>query len=100
MELVSYINEYLKKEDTGIHDWVSDLIDHSRKELNRLDSKNLMLSIAEQLKNKLTAPIGNELLTRYQTSTDNELYRAIIALRKQQEWRSRSMISVAPEVTS
>ena len=45
-----------------------------------------MLSVAEQLKHTLTAPIGNELLTRYQTSIDNELYRAIEALRKQQEW--------------
>lgn len=70
MEIIDYVNEYLKEEETGIYDWASELIDHSRKELNRIDSKNLMLSIAEQLKNTLTAPIGNELLTRYQTSTD------------------------------
>ena len=97
MELIDYVNEYLKNEETGIHDGVSDLVDYSREELNRLESKNLMLSIAEQIKNTLTAPIGNELLTRYQTSTDNELYRAIEALRKQQAWRSRAMLSVKSE---
>lgn len=46
---------------------------------------------------KLSAPIANELMMRYQIALDGELYRAIEALRKQQEWRLRAGIQIEAE---
>ena len=97
IELNEYINNYLKKGDRGIHEWACDLADWCRKELSRLNRKAMVLTVAEQLRNKLTAPIGNELLARYQAGIDNELYKAIEALRKQQEWRSKGMVTLEAE---
>lgn len=94
IELNTYINDYLKKDDMGIHEWACSVGDWKRKEISRLNRKTLVLKVAEQLKNKLTAPIDNELLARYQAGIDNELYKAIEALRKQQEWRSKGMVTL------
>lgn len=99
IELNVYINEYLKKNDQGIYEWAYELTEWCTKELSRLNRKAMVLSVTEQLKTKLTAPIGNELLVRYQASIDNELYKAIEALRKQQEWRSKGMVPLEAEAT-
>jgi len=37
------------------------------------------------------------LLARYQAGIDNELYKAIEALRKQQEWRSKAIVTSETE---
>ena len=92
--LNKYINDYLKTDGRGIHGWACNLIACCRKELSRLNRKAIVLTVTEQLRNKLTAPIGNELLARYQAGIDNELYKAIEALRKQQEWRSKGMVTL------
>ena len=97
IELNEYINDYLKTDDQGIHEWACNLVAWCKKELSRLNRKAIVLSVTEQLRNKLTAPIGNELLARYQAGIDDELYKAIEALRKQQEWRSKGMIPLEAE---
>lgn len=45
---------------------------------------------AKLMQIKARAPISNELLARYSAGMDNELYRAIEALRRQQEFRFRN----------
>jgi len=100
IELNEYINDYVKKDDMGIHGWACELADWCRKELSRLNRKAIVLTVSKQLINKLTAPIGNELLARYQAGIDNELYKAIEALRKQQEWRSKGMVTLEAEAAS
>ena len=100
IELNEYINDYLRKDTMGIHEWAYEQADWCRKELSRLNRKAVVLTVSEQLRNKLTAPIGNELLARYQASIDSELYKAIEALRKQQEWRSKSMVILEAEAVS
>lgn len=92
IELNEYINDYLKTDEQGIHEWACNLHTWCRKELIRFNRKAIVLKVSEQLRNKLTAPINNELLARYQAGIDNELYKAIEALRKQQEWRSKAII--------
>lgn len=42
-----------------------------------------------------SAPVSNELLARYSAGLDNELYRAIEALRKQQEFRLKNIQAAA-----
>lgn len=98
IELTTYMNEYLVKDNEGIHEWACESADWHEKELARQARKVLVQAIGQQLKNKLTAPIGNELLARYQAGIDNEMYKAIEALRKQQEWRSKGMVTLEAEV--
>lgn len=43
------------------------------------------------------APVSNELLARYSVGLDNELYRAIEALRKQQEFRLKNCGAIEAE---
>ena len=53
--------------------------------------KNRLVSELQEIKRlvqiKSTAPISDELLIRYSTGLDNELYKAITAFRKEQEIR-------------
>jgi hypothetical protein len=53
--------------------------------------KNRLVSEFQEIKRfvqiKSTAPISDELLIRYSTGLDNELYKAITAFRKEQEIR-------------
>ena len=94
IELNEYINDYLIKDNQGIHEWAYQLAEWCKKELCKLNRKETVLKVKEQLMSKLTAPIGNELLSRYQAGIDNELYKAVEALRKQQEWRSKGMVTI------
>jgi hypothetical protein len=96
-ELADYVSFLCDGDDDGFHDWTIQLYKFARDELAAFNRRELVQSIAIQLKTKLTAPINNELLVRYQASIDNELYRAIDALRKQQEWRSKSMVTLEAE---
>lgn len=100
IELSEYINDYLKKDDQGIHEWAYELAEWCKKEQCRLNRKETVLKVTAQLMNKLTAPIGNELLSRYQAGIDNELYKAVEALRKQQEWRSKATNENVAAVTA
>jgi hypothetical protein len=92
--LNKYINEYLKTDDRGIYEWARISTALGRNALNRLNRKEIVLTVTILLRTQLTAPIGNELLARYQAGIDNELYKAIAALRKHQEWRSKSMVTL------
>ena len=99
IDLDSHLHD---KDDTSLNEWArniaKNLFNYSQEELKRLERKKQVLSVAKQLNNKLTAPINNELVSRYQASIDNELYKAIEALRKQQEWRSKSMAVLENEL--
>lgn len=79
-------------------DITKDELEQEQETDDRFNRKAKILIVAELLKNKLTAPISNELLLRYQAGVDNELYKAIEALRKQQEWRSKGRATLDAEV--
>ena len=50
VELNEYINDYLKIGDTGIHEWVCNLIAWCKKELSWLNRKAIVLKVTEQLR--------------------------------------------------
>ena len=58
--------------------------------------KNRLVSELQEIKRlvqiKSTAPISDELLIRYSTGLDNELYKAITAFRKEQEIRLNNQL--------
>lgn len=78
--------------------WGYQLKDWCIKELAKLERRPMVQAVAKLVQTKLSAPVEMELLARYQVAIDAELYRAMDALRKQQEWRMKSGIEVQAEV--
>lgn len=68
-----------------------------RNEVQKSQRKPLIQNALQLVQASVSAPIANELLMRYQTSIDNELYRAIGVLRKEQEWRSKNLVTLDVE---
>lgn len=66
----------------------------------QLHRRPLVQSIAAMVQAQKSAPMGNEVLMRYQVALDGELYRAMEALRKQQAFRLKLGIEVEGEVVS
>lgn len=51
-----------------------------------------MVAISETAKDKLSIPWGRfDLLNKYQTTLDNQLYKAMKALHDAQEWRFKTL---------
>jgi hypothetical protein len=92
MSIDEYVAHLNAISDEGVYYWSLELNQWANKELARINRRGIVQAIGSQLKTKLTSPIHNELLSRYQAGIDNELYKAIEALRKQQEWRSKGMV--------
>ena len=65
--------------------FVMDINQRTKEVKNRLVSEFQEIKRLVQIKS--TAPISDELLIRYSTGLDNELYKAITAFRKEQEIR-------------
>ncbi len=97
MSLDEYVAHLNSDKDDGIYQWANELRTWANKELARINRRGIVQAIGSQVRAKLTSPIHNELLARYQAGIDNELYKAIEALRKQQEWRSKGMVLIEGE---
>ena len=92
---------YLKaNHKDGLMEWAYELKDWCGVTLKALPRRALVQSIAKMVQAQRSAPIGNEVLMRYQVSLDGELYRAMDQLRKQQEFRLKLGIEVEGEVVS
>jgi hypothetical protein len=81
------VQDYLKELSGGLSVWVNDLMSWCNRESNRSDQKPKLFEALALAQSKESSPIDNQLLMRYQTALDNELYRSLEALRRQQEWR-------------
>lgn len=81
----------------SLREWVGELRGWCSKTATKLKRKPMVQMVAELVRVRESAPTRNELLSRYQTALDNELYKAIRTLREQQEWRVRSGITVEAE---
>ena len=78
----------------GLSDWLDEVLSWNSTELKKYSRREAVQQVAELVTIQVSAPIKQELLGRYQASLDNELYKAIDALRKQQEWRSKGLVDV------
>lgn len=77
------------REFAGRHiDWAYSQVKEYTRRFKINDAIKLMQASA-------AAPVSNELLARYSVGLDNELYKAIEALRKQQEFRLKTLEAVA-----
>jgi hypothetical protein len=83
------IDEHLKAYDNGLSGYLAELIRWCRKELETAQRRPKILHLADQFRARnLVLPTHVlQLFTRYQTMLDNQLYKALRALREAQEWR-------------
>lgn len=79
---------YLKKHETPSH-YFKNIARYCHDELQQLERKQLVLAVAEMIQDKraILPEKSRESLAKYQVMLDNELYKAIKALRETQEWR-------------
>ena len=82
---------------TKMREWAEDMEKWCGSELRKLEHKPVVVAVAALVQERESAPVSNELLCRYQTALDGELYKAMRALREQQEWRMRGGIEVQAE---
>jgi hypothetical protein len=83
LPLEAYTNEQLREGADNLVAW-------SKKQLSSNIRREKIRDVAAQVLISASAPVNNGLLARYSAGLDNELYRAIEALRKQQEFRLKN----------
>jgi hypothetical protein len=87
------IAAYLKDYDNGLSGYARDIARWCREELCKAEKRPHVLALADQLRAKrlVLPPDTLELFTRYQTTLDNQLYKALRAFRETQEWRLKTL---------
>lgn len=85
------------KQNNGLSKYLKEIVKISKSEVKKIEnnsSKDSLLSKIEEwvrAKNAVTQGELEKQLSRYQTSLDNELYKALKALREQQQWRRENI---------
>lgn len=82
----------LQRHETAT-EYFSRVADYCRDQLFRVTQKQLILDVAKLVKHKraVLPEKARESLAKYQIMLDNELYKAIKALRETQAWRVNSL---------
>ncbi len=88
---------FLTQYEGGLHGWATLKLAESSMDIQAHARRTLILQVADMVKSQHSLPANHELFSRYQTALDNELYRAIRALREAQEWRLKTLDSPAQE---
>lgn len=91
---------YLAEHEGGLAAYVAELLLWCRKQLREAEQRPQLLELAEQVRTKgLVLPADAlMLMSRYQTTLDNQLYKALRALRETQAWRLKTLEAVTEPV--
>jgi hypothetical protein len=83
------IAAYLADHDQGLQGYVTSLVLWCREQLQAAAARPAVLQIADLVRTKrlLTPTDELDVLSRYQTTLDNQLYKALRAFRQTQAWR-------------
>ena len=85
------VEEYLSE---SLQDYLCELRSWCNEELRKYAQYPALCAMADTVKDKLNIPWGKlDLLSKYQTTLDNQLYRTMKALRDTQEWRLRFIVA-------
>lgn len=86
---------YLQKYETPAH-YFRHVARYARDQLLQLERQQLVLVVAQMIKDKraILPEQSRDSLAKYQVMLDNELYKAIKALREMQAWRVDSLLSI------
>lgn len=90
--------EFVRGHKGGLTGWADEVTRGCRVELGAIRRSTVIAEVATLVRSAHSAPLQNELISRYQTALDNELYRAIRALRETQEWRIKTLDNAATTV--
>ncbi|WP_153954664.1 hypothetical protein [Cupriavidus necator] len=82
----------------GLLAWTDEVASGCRVEVATIRRAAVIAEVAALVQSSHSAPIQQELISKYQTALDNELYRAIRALREAQEWRLKTLDDSAAAV--
>ena len=87
------IEGYLGALENGLVGFVAALIEWCHKQLRKAEKRPRLLALAQQMKTRrLVLPETSlEVLSRYQTTLDSQLYKALRALREAQAWRLKTL---------
>lgn len=83
------VEGYLEECDRGLRGYLGEMFHWCRRELEAARQRPRILELAEHCKARnLVLPVHTlQLFARYQTTLDNQLFKALRALRDTQEWR-------------
>jgi hypothetical protein len=86
---------------SSFDEYIGDLIHWCYTEGAKLEKKVLqqptLADLSQKAKDKLLIPWQKlDVLTKYQTTLDNQLYKAMKALRDEQAWRLNSLDAIEP----
>ena len=72
---------------------MANLLKWCHEQLNVAEQRPRVLAVAEQVaaKRLVLSDEALEVFSRYQTTLDNQLYKALKALREAQEWRAKTL---------
>jgi hypothetical protein len=90
--------KFLGRHSGGLTGYISEIAKWCRKELREAETRPKVLAMAEKVRARASVlPAGAlEILSRYQTTLDNQLYKALRALREAQEWRLKTIEPIPP----
>ena len=90
------VSSYLSEYTGGLFGYFGELVLWCRQQLRHAEQRPQIISLAELIRKQrlVIEPNRLELLSRYQTTLDNQLYKALRALREAQEWRLKTMDAV------
>lgn len=91
------VPKFIADHKGGIQGFIAELLVWCREQLRQAEGRPHILALADQVRAKrLVLPADAlELLARYQTTLDNQMFKLLRALREAQEWRLKT-----PEVHS
>ena len=94
--------KFVADHEGGLTGYIVKLLQWCREQLAIAKARPHILALADQVKAKrLVLPADAlELLARYQTTLDNQLYKSLRALREAQEWRLKTLQPVTELVTT
>ena len=84
---------YLSGSENGLAEFLADLCRWCRRQLEAAEKRPQLLEFVEQLRQRgLVLPAAQlDVMARYQTTLDNQLYKALRAYREAQEWRLKTL---------
>jgi hypothetical protein len=87
------VTKYVELYQGGLTGFVANLLQWCREQQREAEARPQILRLAEQVRAKrLVLPSDTlELLARYQTTLDNQLFKLLKALREAQEWRLKTI---------
>ena len=84
---------YLEEHEGGATSYVAELYIYCRKQIEEASKRPYILALAEEVRAKrlVLPPETLAVFSRYQTTLDNQIYKALKALRESQTWRLKTL---------